>query len=207
MAAGRTCRLFFNSDQGAITMAKGNSKSGVSIGTGSAINVELGWVPTFVLLYNTDTTNILQAAWLGWVVPFSSGGTAEVTAGSIIRGNTSGARATVSNVLLMSGTWAAGDAAGFLVLQEGSLTGTFGSETVVVQNLASGTIGTDDATVTANVVYNAAVAAATTAATTAATSITRYEGTAAATSKGFTIGATLSVDNKILPWMAFRDDA
>jgi hypothetical protein len=181
-------------------------KFGASIGTGAAINVELGWVPNFVILYNTDTTNILQAAWLQWAIPFSSGGTAEILAGAIIKGNTSAARATISNVLLASGSWAGGDAAGFLIVQEGSLVGTFGSETVVIQNLASGTLGTDDATVTINVIYNTAIAAAATAATTAATSITRYEGVAASNSKGFTIGATLSVDNKILPWAAFRGD-
>jgi hypothetical protein len=188
-------------------MAKGNNKSGFSIGTGSAINVELGWVPTCVLLYNTDTTNILQAGFLQWVIPFTSGGTSEVVAGSVLKGNTSAARATVQSILLASGTWAAGDAAGWFVVQEGSLTGTFGSETVVIQNLSTGALGTDDGTVTANVIYNAAVAAATTVTLVAATSVTRYEGVAGSNAKGFTIGATLSVNDKILPWMAFRDDA
>jgi hypothetical protein len=110
-------------------------------------------------------------------------------------------------VILSSGTFAGGDAAGILIVQEDSLVGTFGSETVVITNLSSGTVGTDDGTVTINVVHNCAVAAAATAATTAATSITRYEGSSGSASKGFTIGATLAVENKVLRYTAFRNNA
>jgi len=187
-------------------MTKSISRHGVVVGNGAAINVELGFIPHSVDLYNaTDGTLITTGYLVPWVVPFSGGGTSEIVAGSTIRGATSGATAQIAIVQLYSGTWAAGDAAGFMTLQEGSLVGTFGSENVVITNLASGTVGTDDATVTVNVVHNAAVAAAAAAAT-GNSAISRYEGTAGSASKGFTIGSTLAVEAKVLRYRAFRDN-
>jgi len=180
-------------------------KTGAVLGTAGAINVELGFIPTYVVLVQSDGL-LRTEAWLQWTVPFTSAGTAVPLAGHTIRGATSAARATIKEVMLASGTYAAGTAAGFFVLEEGSLVGTFGSENIIITNLASGTVGTDDATVTANVTRNVAIAAAAAPATTAATTISRYEGTAAGASKGFTIGATLSATGQLLSFTAFRDN-
>jgi hypothetical protein len=190
-------------------MTKCITRHGVALGAGAAINVELGFIPNSVEVYNaTDGTLITTEYLIPWVVPFSGGGTAEILSGATIRGVTSGATALVQSVLATATTWSAGTAAGFLTLVEGSLVGTFQSENIVITNLASGVLGTDDATVTVNVIHgynnnSAAVGAV----TTAATSIARYEGTAASASKGFTIGATVAVSAKLLRWRAFRDDA
>jgi hypothetical protein len=181
-------------------------KTGILVGNGAAINVELGWIPTCVQLFNSSDGDIITTAFLQWVVPFTSGGTVEIIKGSTIRGNTSRATAQVADVLLYSGSFAAGDAAGFLVLQEGSLVGTFAGETVVVQNAASGVLGTDDATVTANVVHNVAVAAAATPVVAGTSAISRYEGAAATNAQGFTIGSVIAEEAKVLRFIAFRED-
>ena len=180
-------------------------KTGILVGNGAAINVELGWIPTFVQLFNAQDADIITCAFLNWVVPFTSGGTVEIIKGSTIRGNTSRATAQVADVLLYSGSFAAGDAAGFLVLQEGSLVGTFASETVIITNRQDGTVGTDDATVTANVTHSIAIAAAAAPAT-GTSAISRYEGAAATNAQGFTIGSVLAEEAKVLRFVAFRED-
>lgn len=61
---------------------------------------------------------------------FTSGGTTEIVVGNTITGATSGATGLVRAVVLQSGTWAAGDAAGYLVLA--NQTGTFTAENLNV---------------------------------------------------------------------------
>ena len=63
-------------------------------------------------------------------VAFTSGGTYEIVAGDTITGATSGATATVFDVVLTSGSWAGGDAAGVLWLNGQS--GTFSAENLNV---------------------------------------------------------------------------
>jgi hypothetical protein len=182
---------------------KGQIKIGTTVGNGAALNVICGFVPQMVELYNATDGNIITVAFLDWVVPFSSGGTTEIEAGAEITGATSAATARVSEVLVYSGTWAAGDAAGFLVLQEGSLDGTFGSENVYVSS--DSTSGINDATVTANVTHSFAIAAEVAGATTTS-AISRYEGTEAGYGKGFTIGSVIAEEAKALRYVAIRGD-
>ena len=182
---------------------KGQPVIGVTVGNGAALNIELGFVPECVHLYNATDGTPYTIAYLNWVVPFSGGGTTEITAGSTIEGATSSATAVVKQVLLYSGTWAGGDAAGFFELVEGSLVGTFGSENVYISS--DTTSGIDDATVTVNVVHNVAVAAAAAGAT-GNSAISRYEGTAAGFAKGFTIGSSLATEAKLLRYAAYRSD-
>ena len=181
----------------------GQIKVGITVGNGAALNIELGWVPDFVSLYNATDGDLITNAFLNWVVPFTSGGTTEIAAGASIRGATSGATAVVKAIHLYSGSWAGGDAAGFIELVEGSLVGTFGSENVYVQNDA--TAGINDATVTANVVHNVAIAAAAAGAT-GNSAISRYEGSAGSASKGFTIGSSIATEAKVLRYFAVRSD-
>ena len=181
--------------------AKGTFASGMTVGNGAALNVEIGWVPEVVELYNVTDGDLITRAFLRWAVPFSSGGTNEIQVGDTIVGATSGARARVKQVMLYSGSWAGGDAAGFLELEEGSLTGTFGSEAVY----ATDSSALDDATVTANVVHNVATAAAAASAT-GTSAISRYEGVAGSNSKGFTIGSVIAEEAKLLRWAAWRSE-
>jgi hypothetical protein len=183
---------------------KGQIKIGETVGNGAAINIICGFVPERVELYNATDGTPYTIAFLNWVVPFSSGGTTEIEAGDEITGATSTAVARVSQVLLMSGTWAGGDAAGFLVLQEGTLVGTFGSENVYVSS--DSTAGINDATVTVNVVHNCALSTEAASAT-GNSAISRYEGTSAGYGKGFTIGSSLSTNDKLLRYIAIRSDS
>lgn len=181
--------------------AKGTISTDIEVGNGAALDVQLGYIPDFVMLFNATDGDLITTAFLAWIVPFSSGGTNEIQAGDTIIGATSGARARVRKVLLYSGSWAGGDAAGFLVLSEGSLVGTFGSEAIY----ASDSAAVDDATATANVVHNVAIAAAAAGATTTS-AISRLEGVAGTTSKGFTIGSVIAEEAKLLRWVAFRNE-
>lgn len=183
--------------------AKGTIVNGVTVGNGAALNIELGFVPERVDLFNATDGDLITIAFLGWVVPFSSGGTTEILAGATIKGATSGATGKVKQVLLYSGTWAGGDAAGFIELVEGTLTGTFGSESVYIDS--DSTTGADDATVTANVVHNVAIAAAAAGATTTS-AMSRYEGVAGSNSKGFTIGSVIAEEAKLLRYTAYRGE-
>lgn len=178
---------------------KGDIKVGYTVGNGAAINISLGFYPDWVKVYNVTDGDLITEAFLGpyQVVPFSSGGTSTIAAGNTITGATSAATARVVEVLLYSGTFAGGDAAGFFVVE--MLTGTFGSENVKLSG------GTDDATVTVNVTHSIATAAAVAGATGNA-ALTRYVGAAGSASKGFTIGSTVAEEAKLLRYVAVRGD-
>jgi hypothetical protein len=179
----------------------GQIATGYLVGNGAAINVSLGWYPDHVRLVNLTDGDITTEAHLGKLsVPFSSGGTNTLTVGNIIVGATSGSRATLKNVLVYSGTWAAGDAAGFLIVDDQS--GTFASENVYILDNAAGS--TNDATITAAVAINITTAAAVAAAT-GNSAMSRYAGTSALP-KGFTIGSTLAEEAKLLWYIATRGD-
>lgn len=171
--------------------------SGITVGNGAAINIECGFIPDLVEVYNaTDGDKVTRGYPNEMVIPFSGGGTTEVAVGDTITGATSGATAVVSQVLLYSGTWAAGDAAGFFVAKRQDITGTFGSENVY-------TTGTDEATVTTQVTHcydiDTEVAAATGNA-----AISAYVGSSGSASEGFTIGSTVAEEAKLLRWYALR---
>lgn len=97
---------------------------------------------------------LYKATTAGWVaqtfgrsVAFTSGGTTAIAEQDTITGATSSATATVERVILTSGTWAGGDAAGRLILS--GQTGTFQSENLDTgsgSNLA--TIGGDSVAIT-----------------------------------------------------------
>lgn len=188
---------------------KGMIAGGIVAGNGAAINVDIGFIPDFVELFNMTDGDRITSAFLQWVIPFTSGGTTEVLAGHRIKGATSKATAIVEAVLLTSGTFAGGDAAGFFVVQEGSLTGTFGSENVFIDS--DETSGTNDATVTVNVVHNMETLDTGSGATdlaivTGNSAISRYEGSAGSAGKGFTIGSTIAEEAKCLRYVAYRFD-
>lgn len=174
--------------------------SGEEVGNGAAINVELGYIPDLVLVTDvTDGTSIHMGFPNRMAIPFSDGGdTAEIVVGEQIIGATSGAKAIVSKILLSSGTWAGGDAAGFFIIDRDSLTGTFGSEAV------AGQTGGGDATVTVNVTHTVDIDTEVASATGNA-AISAYVGVSASNAKGFTIGSTIAEEAKLLRWVAFRN--
>jgi hypothetical protein len=185
-------------------MHGGHVRIGQVVGLGAALNVRCGFVPKMVELYNMTDGDIVTVAFLQWVIPFSSGGTNQISPGDKIVGATSGASAIVEEVLLASGSWAGGDAAGFFTVLEGSLVGTFQSENVY-DATTQASAGTDDATVTVNVVHNMAITTAAASAT-GTSAISRLEGTAGSAGAGFTIGSVIAEAAKCLRYIAYQGD-
>lgn len=75
---------------------------------------------------------------------FTSGGTTAIVTGNTITGQTSGATATVLHVVLTSGSWAGGDAAGRMYIK--SQTGTFQAENLLVSAVDLATIADNGTT-------------------------------------------------------------
>lgn len=84
---------------------------------------------TAAVLYKESTSG-WTAVNLGRELAFTSGGTTEIVAGNTITGAISGATAVVGRVVLTSGSWGAGTAAGFFYFS--SQTGTFQAENLDV---------------------------------------------------------------------------
>ncbi len=178
-------------------------KTGYVVGNGAAIDVELGWIPDRVEVYNHTDGDRFTVAFLDtWVIPFSGGGTNEIVVGETITGATNtGVSGVVEQVLLYSGSWAGGDAAGFFIVKRDNQVGNFGSEDIIGETAGA----TDDATVTVNVIqaYESVLAVA---GVTGVTAIAGYVGTRGEFSKGFTIGSTVAEEAKLLVWSAWRND-
>ena len=185
----------------------GQVATGFIRGTGAAINVELGWIPDYVKIVNlTDGDKIHENA-LKKVVLFTSGGTDEIKAGDKLHGNTSDATAIIEQVIVDTGTWAGGDAAGWFILTPTTMTSTAFSAAETAYREGTDTDGDDKVTLTAaedqdGIDIDTEVAAT----TTAATNVAEYAGAIEANAKGFTIGATVSENAKLLYFTAFRGD-
>ena len=183
---------------------KGMIVGGLTVGNGAAINIPCGFIPDHVSIWNVTDGDVVTHAFLRPIMPFSSGGTLAITAGMQIKGATSNATATIDAVILSSGTFAGGDAAGFFALRE--VTGTFQSEAAYVTS--DETAGVDDATVAVQQTNNMSID--TEAATVTTTSaMSRLEGSAAVTAGGlgFIIGSVIAEEAKALRWEAIRYDS
>lgn len=177
--------------------------SGYLLGAGAAINVSTGFKPVYAKVVNLTDGDLITEAFLGRkLIPFTSGGTTQVTAGVTITGATSGATAVVSEVILVSGTWAGGDAAGFFVTEIDGIRGTFGTESIYISS--DTTSGADDASVTVQVEKNIATAAAVAAAT-GTSALSSYAGDST-NAPGFTIGSVVAESGKLLGWFACGED-
>lgn len=186
-----------------MTTANGNIRTGHLVGGGAAVNVSLGWVPNRVDVFNlTDGTKFV-VGFPGAMVAFTSGGTATPVAGQRITGITSGAYAKIKDIVLASGTWAGGDAAGYFICDADEVVGTFQSENVTFSGQPA---AEDDATVAAQVEHSiyTATTAGPVSGSAATTGIASYVGDSTH-AKGFTIGSTVAASGKLLRWEAFRN--
>lgn len=96
-------------------------------------------------LFKSSTSGWVQVA-LGRELSFTSAGTYEVAEGDVITGETSGATATITRVMLESGSILGGDGLGRFIFA--SQTGTFQAETIKVgANLNVATIAADSAAI------------------------------------------------------------
>ncbi len=175
-------------------------------GTGSAVNVTLGWIPEFVMLLNLTDGNEVDLNALAPVLLFTSGGTTEIKAGQTLHDNVTDGTAIIRQVIVDSGTWAGGNAAGWFILHADSQVGVFAAaSTGYVEGVDAD--GDDRVTLTAEADTDGTnIAAAAVATTTPATNCISYVGTRGSNAKGFTIGATVSTDAKLFYYVALRGD-
>lgn len=179
---------------------------GVALGLGAAINVELGFVPDWVEVFNA-TDGTLETIWFrGRVMTFTSAGTIVPQVGDTIKGVTSKATARISKILLASGSYAGGDAAGVFLFNEDAKTGTFQIENIinVTQNAINGTVGTDDATIAVDIEQSVKIDTAA-APVTGNNALSSYVGDSTHAA-GFTIGSSVATSGKVLRWRATRND-
>jgi hypothetical protein len=76
-------------------------------------NAALQWTMTSVEVSDANTVQGVFGAC--WMLPFSNG-SVQIAKGNLVIGATSGATATVTDVVLLSGTWGGGNATGYLYL-------------------------------------------------------------------------------------------
>lgn len=184
----------------------GQVATGFIRGTGADLNIALGWIPDFVMVINLTDGDKIHMNALRKVVAFTSGGTDEIKAGDKLHGNTGDATAIIQQVIIDSGTWAGGDAAGWFVLEPTTLSGNFQNETAYREGVDSD--GDDKVTLTAAEDQDGVdIDTEVTATTTDDTNASEYAGADASAAKGFKIGATISENAKLLYFVALRGDA
>ena len=190
------------------------------VGTGAVLNVELGFIPDYVKVVNVSDRDAIYEGPLNPVLAFTSGGTEELKGGMIIvQSDAPGTYAVVKDVIVQSGTWAAGNAAGYIVLENDGAAGTFGNSKVLAvaparQNplMAPGGASGDFATTgtTAYVDTDVKIAAAVGPKANANEAISAYAGTIAdapdtGTAKGVTLGSAISENDKLLHVAGWRE--
>jgi hypothetical protein len=185
-----------------MTIASNAVKSGYYLGAGAILNISVGFVPKLVEILNVTDRTVYAVGYLDKMFAFTSGSLA-VPAGSKITGITSGAVAKIKDSILVSGTYAGGDAAGFFIADAEDVVGTFQAENVTV---AGSPAAQDDGTVAVPIEHTAYQSAALgfVAGAAATTGIVSYLGAAGSAAKGFTVGATLAVSGKVYRWTAYR---
>lgn len=176
-------------------------KMGFIHGTGSAINVELGFIPDYVRISNLTDGDLVTEGFLARVIVFTSGGTQVPKPGDILTGVTSSATAKIREIILDSGSWSGGNAAGWFICDAADINGTIQTE-----NMDIGGSGSNDVSVVVDVEFNLAIAAAVAGEATAADMVVAYVGSDANYAMGFTLGATLSENGILLYYFAAAND-
>ena len=181
---------------------------GFIVGNGAKRNIEIGFVPSFVRVTNLTDRATFEAA-IAQAIAFDSG-SVEIKSGMRIDASDGGWRGIVKQVILASGTWAGGNAAGWIVFEDGSLAGSanvgdndgiYSSEQVDVAGSANVADVNGAGLVTLGVEREADGSAVD-----AESGVTPYFGSEASEAKGFSISATISVDNKLLHYQAWAPD-
>ena len=181
---------------------------GFIVGNGAARNIELGFVPSRVKITNLSGRATYEAS-LAEVIGFDSG-SSEIKAGMRLDAADEGWRGTVRQVILASGSWDGGNAAGWIVFEAGTLEGRANiadNDTIYSSDQADLAGSTDVATVNgAGLLAQGVGRPGDGNAVSASAEITPYYGTHASMAKGFSIAAAISVDNNLLQYQAWAPD-
>ncbi len=182
-------------------------KTGFIHGTGNALNVEIGFVPDYVKLIDWTNGDIITEGFMKRVIVFTSLSTA-IRTGMWIKGRTSGARARILQVIIDSGTVAAGDAEGWLICNVEDVIGTLETEEaqVYATDPGAGASPTDHLDIVVDTELGITTALAVAPTTTAATQVNAYGGTEGALRKGFTVGGTVSINDTLFFYIAIGSD-
>jgi hypothetical protein len=185
-------------------------RHGHVLGAGAALNVSIGFVPKKVEVYNATDGTVLAVGYPGILIPFNTGVLAPpLNANGIgyasfkIKGATSGAVAKVRDVILVSGTFAGGNAAGFYVADVDEVVGTFGTENYTLSTSPAAQVDGACVVQTEDSFYQSAALGFVKGA--GNTLITSYAGVSGGAAKGFTIGSTIAAAAKRLRYTAYRD--
>ena len=186
-------------------------------GTGAAVTVALGFIPDWVRITNITDDDIIHEGPLERVLAFDGGGGGgrELRGGQRIQGSTADKpTALIRDVVVTSGTWAGGNAAGFIILDLDEKPGAFEND----ENLAVATqvgnrlIGEhtfEGNYATVNGVGPSAIALehGSSGHAKGATNdtIAAAYGTAGSASKGITFGVGVSESGKLLAVHAWRE--
>ena len=189
-------------------------QSAYRVGAGATLNVEFGFIPDWLVVTNVSDRNIIHEGPLNAILAFDSGGGdgLELKGGERIQGATSKATAVIREVLLSSGTWEGGTAAGFLVLSlEEDVDGTFSdNENIQVapqkgSSYAPGSYAGNYADVNGSALATGIEIAAAVAAGGGTDTIEPYFGEQGAKALGVSLGAGIAVNGKLLHIAAFRE--
>src|SRR5882762_8081871 len=105
-----------------------SKNTGFLYGNGAVQYINCGGIPDVVRVFNATDGDRYDVWYRGKLLPFTSGGVGTPRPGDKIKGDTSKATAIVREVLLASGTFAGGDAAGYIRVAD--VVGTFASENI-----------------------------------------------------------------------------
>ena len=186
-------------------------------GTGGAVNVELGFIPDWVRVTNITDDDVIHEGPLERVLAFDGGGGGglELRGGQRIQGSSADKpEALIRDVVVHTGTWTAGNAQGFIILDLDEKPGTFeNNEDLAVatqvgnrlidEHVFAGNYATMSADGPSAVALELGSSGAAKGAAT--DTIAAYYGTAGSASKGITLGSTISEDNKLLVVQAWRE--
>lgn len=187
-------------------LTQGSIASGVFKGAGAAKTIECGFIPDLVILTNSrgsaETVTLSHAY---QVLGFDSG-SSEFLPDDNIKETTNAGTATVVGVHVATGSWADGDAAGFLVLR--GVTGTIANNEPlsIVGDSARNRATVADAATADGAPVRSDVDIDTEAGIPAAEFVVPYAGTSGGNTKGFTIAAGAAVSTEWIWWVAVRGD-
>ena len=176
-------------------------------GTSAALNVEIGFVPDAVIIFNPQGTEKFSIHIVKKVIVFTSmtaASSSGIKKGAWIKGITSGAKAQINELILDT------TSTGWLICDVGQVTGTFSAENcqVYASEPGSAAASDNDITVVVDVEFGVNIQTEATV-TTINDGILGYAGSATADppeAKGFTIGSTISVNTEILFYIAIQND-
>jgi len=175
------------------------------VGTGAALNVDLGFVPTFVEVFNSDRDVLFQGD-PRTTLQFDSGGTDVLEAGMTIGGASGGPTAVIEEIIVDADTWSAGTATGWIILSpfEPETAGSWANDEVIRAAKQKGeTPSGDYATVNGAPANQVAKISTAVAAGGNNETITVYRGASGETGGGISIGSAISEDGKLLTIRAF----